>query len=114
MFDHIAPEHVSHCYAGRRISEFSGKRVAVIGAGQSALESAALLHEAGSDVEIIARIPALRWIGAHSWLHHLGPVSSMMYSKHDVGPLGMQPPGRLSEHRLAGSPFPSKIPHACG
>jgi len=89
VFDNVAPARVSHCYAGRRISEFSGKRVAVIGAGQSALESAALLHEAGSDVEILARIPSLRWIGAHSWLHNLGPVSSMLYSKHDVGPVGI-------------------------
>jgi thioredoxin reductase len=88
-FAHLSPECLSHCYEGRRISEFSGKRVAVIGSGQSALESAALLHEAGSAVEVIARIPSLRWIGAHSWLHSLGPVSSMLYSKHDVGPIGI-------------------------
>jgi hypothetical protein len=80
---------VSHCYEGRKIKDFSGKRVAVIGAGQSALESAALLHEAGADVEIIARIPQLRWIGMHGWLHRLGPISRMLYSKHDVGPLGI-------------------------
>jgi hypothetical protein len=63
--------------------------VAVIGAGQSALESAALLHEAGAEVEIIARIAALRWIGQHPWLHRLGPISSMLYSKHDIGPAGI-------------------------
>ena len=34
---------------------FRGKRVAVIGRGQSACESAAILHEAGADVEIICR-----------------------------------------------------------
>jgi hypothetical protein len=25
----------------------------------------------------------------HSWLHHLGPISKLLYSKHDVGPLGI-------------------------
>jgi hypothetical protein len=47
------------------------------------------LHEAGSDVEIIAQIQALRWIGMHTWLHHMGPISKMLYSKHDVGPAGI-------------------------
>ncbi len=69
--------------------EFSGKRVIVIGAGQSALESAALLHETGAEVEVVAKIPGLRWIGMHSWLHHMGPISKMLYSKHDVGPAGI-------------------------
>ncbi len=88
-FANLAPEQISHCYEGRKLKEFSGKRVAVIGAGQSALESAALLHEAGADVEVIAKIPELRWIGMHGWLHHLGPLSKMLYSRHDVGPLGI-------------------------
>lgn len=61
----------------------------VIGAGQSALESAALLHEAGSEVEVIARISGLRWIGMHKWLHRLGPVSKILYSEYDVGPIGI-------------------------
>src|SRR4029077_19666301 len=68
---------------------FAGKRVAVVGAGQSALESAALLHESNADVEVIARQSHLRWIGQHSWLHHMGPISSMLYSSHDVGPAGI-------------------------
>ncbi len=66
-----------------------GERVAVIGAGQSALESAAILHEMGIDVEVIARTPVLRWIGMHQRLHRLGPVSKVLYSKHDVGPIGV-------------------------
>jgi hypothetical protein len=63
--------------------------VAVIGAGQSALESAALLHETGAEVEVIAKSEELRWIGGHAWLHQLGPISAMLYSKHDVGPAGI-------------------------
>jgi thioredoxin reductase len=80
---------VTHCYSGFDVQGYSGRRVIVIGAGQSALESAALLHEAGAEVEIIAKISTLRWIGQHPWLHHLGPISSMLYSSHDVGPAGI-------------------------
>ena len=34
---------------------FSGRRVLVVGGGQSALESAALLHEHGAEVEVVVR-----------------------------------------------------------
>ncbi|MFE1267350.1 FAD-dependent oxidoreductase [Streptomyces sp. NPDC058758] len=37
------------------LDRFAGRRVAVLGAGQSALESAALLHEAGARPTVIAR-----------------------------------------------------------
>jgi hypothetical protein len=86
IFKSLRPNQASHCYEGRKLSEFAGKRVAVIGSGQSALESAALLHETGATTEVIARRSALRWVGMHVWLHRLGPLSWMMYSKHDVGP----------------------------
>jgi hypothetical protein len=89
VFSALHPSQFSHCYQGCDVQGFSGKKVAVIGAGQSALETAALLHEAGANVELIARIPALRWIGGHPRLHHLGPVSSMLYSPADVGPAGI-------------------------
>src|SRR5204862_4949620 len=83
------PSLLSHWYQGRDVKAFPGRRVAVIGAGQSALECAALLHEAGAKVEVIAKIQELRWIGQHPWLHRLGPISSMLYSSHDVGPAGI-------------------------
>src|SRR5580658_8243809 len=89
VFQNLSPQQAIHCYEGREVRKFAGKRVAVIGAGQSALESAALLHEAKAQVEIIARQPHLRWIGQHPWLHHMGPISSMLYSSHDIGPLGI-------------------------
>ena len=87
-FSDLSPFQVSHCYDGREFADF-GKRVAVIGAGQSALESAALLREAGAEVEVIAKIPTLRWIGMHKRVHQLGPISQVLYSKHDVGPIGI-------------------------
>jgi thioredoxin reductase len=88
-FAPLPPSQLSHCYEGCDVKAFPGRRVAVIGAGQSALECAALLHEAGAKVEVIAKIQELRWIGQHPWLHRLGPISSMLYSSHDVGPAGI-------------------------
>lgn len=88
-FERLSASHVAHCYDGRDIRRFMGKRVVVIGGGQSALESAALLQEAKAEVEVIARQFRINWIGQHSWLHHLGPISSMLYSSHDVGPAGI-------------------------
>lgn len=89
VFQELSPEQVVHSYESRGIRKYAGKRVAVIGAGQSALETAALLHEAGAEVEVIARQSHVNWIGKHPWLHRMGPVSSMLYSSHDVGPLGI-------------------------
>ncbi len=89
VFKHLPSEHVSHCYEGREIRKFAGKRVVVIGGGQSALESAALLHESSADVVVIARQEQINWIGQHGWLHHMGPISKMLYSPHDIGPVGI-------------------------
>jgi thioredoxin reductase len=101
-FSELSTSQASHCYEGRKFAEL-GKRVAVIGAGQSALESAVLLREAGKIVEVIARIPALRWIGMHKRLHQLGPISRTLYSKHDVGPIGIS---RLVAYPKLVSRFP--------
>jgi cation diffusion facilitator CzcD-associated flavoprotein CzcO len=89
VFRNLSPDQAIHCYEGRATRKYSGKRIAVIGAGQSALESAALLHEANAQVEVIARQADLKWIGQHPWLHHMGPITSMLYSSHDIGPLGI-------------------------
>ena len=89
VFQKLSPQQAIHCYEGRNVRKYAAKRVAVIGGGQSALESAALLHEANAQVEVIVRESRLRWIGQHSWLHHMGPISSMLYSSHDVGPVGI-------------------------
>ena len=51
---------VSHTSQHPDLSVFRGQEVAVIGAGQSALESAALLHEAGAGAQVLVRGQA-RW-----------------------------------------------------
>lgn len=53
---------VSHTSEHADLSVFRGKRVGVIGRGQSACESAALLDEAGAEAEIISR-GDIRWLG---------------------------------------------------
>ncbi|MGH3845803.1 MAG: NAD(P)-binding domain-containing protein, partial [Pseudonocardiaceae bacterium] len=53
----------THPSAHDDLSVFAGREVTVVGAGQSALESAALLHEAGALVTVVARTPELAWNG---------------------------------------------------
>src|SRR5580704_204015 len=54
-FAGLDPALASHTSENRHLGRFAGKQVLVIGSGQSALESAALLFEAGADVEVAAR-----------------------------------------------------------
>lgn len=96
----------SHSSEQKDLRKFKGQRVVIIGGGQSALESAALLKEAGIESEVIARHETLNWVGLHSNLHHLGILSRVLYSKCDVGPAGIS--------RLVAAPhlfrtFPRKI-----
>lgn len=63
-FRELSPSVCSHAYAHADLAGFSGRRVAVIGSGQSALECAALLHERGASVEVLARTDAIHWLGA--------------------------------------------------
>jgi cation diffusion facilitator CzcD-associated flavoprotein CzcO len=53
---------VTHTSDHHHLDRFQGRRVAVVGAGQSALESAALLNESGADVQLIVRGPDVAWV----------------------------------------------------
>ncbi len=79
---------VSHACEHDDLSVFSGTSVLVVGGGQSALESAALLAEAGASVEVAARAPEVSWL-SRRWHHKLGPVSRLLYAPPDVGPAGI-------------------------
>jgi FAD-dependent urate hydroxylase len=79
----------SHTSEHSDLRKFKGKKVVVVGAGQSALESACLLQESGIPVEVIGRKSYLNWVGLHPRLHHLGALSRLLYSKRDVGPAGL-------------------------
>jgi hypothetical protein len=97
-FRDLPRELASHSVEHASLGAWRGRRVAVIGRGQSAMESAALLREAGAEVEVISR-GAVHWIGSevtgtevpgsrqagrrlHRLVHHLSPPSP-------VGPFPM-------------------------
>src|SRR5438876_2443587 len=57
----LPPELVSHSSEHRDFGRFKGGDVVVIGGGQSAIEYAALLHEAGAAVQVVSRRP-IQWL----------------------------------------------------
>jgi hypothetical protein len=60
--DSLPGELVSHSAELTDPAVFANRRVLVVGGGQSALESAALLAEAGADVEVIVRADGVMWL----------------------------------------------------
>lgn len=63
--DHLPEGSVSHVAHHEDLSVFAGKRVLVLGLGQSALENAAILADLGVDVSVTARAKATHWLGPH-------------------------------------------------
>ena len=67
---------VTHSSRHTTLEEFKDREVAVVGAGASAIDLAALLHQAGVSVHVIARVPAIRFHDApnnaeSSWINRL-------------------------------------------
>ena len=90
QFARLEPPLVRHGSELRELDEFAGLRTAVIGSGQSAIELAALIGEAGGDVEVIARADRIRWLRRSGWLHARdGALRRMLYPPTDVGPVGL-------------------------
>jgi thioredoxin reductase len=88
QFEAFPDDRVSHSSDHADFSGFRGRRVAVVGGGQSAAESAALLNEAGADVELVVRRPRLSWLTAGRldtahWLYRI------VYPPTEVGPPGL-------------------------
>jgi len=92
-FDNFGQSLVSHASEHQDFSPFAGQQVLVIGSGQSALESAALLHESGAEVEVVGRATHINWLQgwASTTLHwRLGRgVRNFLYAPTDVGPAGI-------------------------
>jgi FAD-dependent urate hydroxylase len=86
---HLPNELSSHTADHRDLSRFSGRRVLVIGGGQSALETAALLHEGGADVEVTVRRDHLNWLHGGKYQRMLGRGAALLYAPTDVGPMGV-------------------------
>jgi thioredoxin reductase len=70
QFADIPREFIPHTSELSDLSACRGKRVAVLGTGQSALEYAALLRENGADVMIISRSPEIKF-RPFAWKKHL-------------------------------------------
>jgi len=87
-FDRVPSEFAMHSSQVRDPAAFAGNSVVVIGAGQSALETAALLHEAGADVEVLARRPAVRYLSGRNRLRDT-PFHILIYPPGEVGPPGV-------------------------
>jgi cation diffusion facilitator CzcD-associated flavoprotein CzcO len=82
---------VSHTFADTDFRRFAGKRVVVVGAGQSALESAALLRESEADVEVIVRAERVRWLKELTLDGQVGPRQHVL--ERLKPPTGVGPPG---------------------
>jgi thioredoxin reductase len=83
-FDHMPVELVSHTSDHFTVEGFSGKRVAVVGGGQSALETAALVHESGAHVDLITRSP-IHWLSGDS-LKNRSLINQIKYPKAGIAP----------------------------
>jgi FAD-dependent urate hydroxylase len=80
---------VTHASEHRDLGVFKGKSVLVVGLGQSALESAALMHESGAEVEVVGRRQQITWLHGGKYHRRLGRFVPLFYAPTDVGPLGL-------------------------
>jgi thioredoxin reductase len=83
-------ELASHTADHDDLSVFRNQEVLVVGGGQSALESAALMSESGADVEVVARAEKINWLHGGKYHRMLGPkLVPLVYAPTDVGPMGI-------------------------
>ena len=87
VFDGISRALVSHSSEHAGFQDFARRSVIVVGGGQSAIESAALLHEAGAEVELLMRSSTIRWLRRSALFHNkYNPLRRILYHRADVGP----------------------------
>ena len=88
-FGALSADLASHTSEHRDLSRLAGKRVIVVGGGQSALETAALLHEGGAEVEVLVRKDHVIWLHGGKYHRKLGRWAPLVYAPTDVGPMGL-------------------------
>ncbi len=85
-FSHLPPDYLSHSSKFGDLVGFSGRKVAVVGAGASAVELAALLHEVGAEVSLVTRRRAVDFqpvpIPRARWKRVLRPITGIGYGWH--------------------------------
>lgn len=89
MLRELPTDLASHVADHADYERFRGRSVAIIGAGQSALESAALMHEGGAEVEVLARQPQVHYLHGDGLIDSLGRFAPLFYAPTDVGPIGI-------------------------
>ena len=77
----LSPEYLSHSFGHRELSQFSGKRVLILGAGASAVNAAVMAQETDVDVGLVARANVIQFHtppdpDAVSWLKSVTQPSS--------------------------------------
>ena len=85
----LPTELASHTGDYSDLAVLRGKSVLIIGAGQSATESAALLHEMGCEVEIVMRTDHIDWLHGETYRNMTGPLAPLLYAPTGVGPMGI-------------------------
>ena len=81
-------ELVSHVAEHDDLGVFAGKRVLVVGAGQSSIECAAIAHESGAEVSVVMRSDGVRWLTRSAELR-ASRLAPLLYSWSEVGPAGL-------------------------
>src|SRR6266849_4330251 len=94
QFDTLSPALASHSSEHSDFARFKGQIVVVVGGGQSALESAALLQESGAAVEVVMRSSRIHWLRygtpLHTWLHRpTNILGRILYPPSEIGPFGL-------------------------
>jgi Pyridine nucleotide-disulphide oxidoreductase len=79
----LPDEFATHSSRHSDLSGFRGRKVAVVGAGASAVDVAALLHEAGAHVELVARAKAIAFHDAPREPRPL--LQRLMYPRSTIG-----------------------------
>ena len=80
---------LAHRRARRPRPVRAAPEVLVVGGGQSALESAALLHENGAQPRSRSREDHVNWLHGGSYHRKLGRLAPLVYAPTDVGPMGL-------------------------
>jgi FAD-dependent urate hydroxylase len=89
-FDDLPDPVAVHAVHVTEPQRYAGLSVVVVGSGQSAVETAALVHEAGADVELLARAPAIRWLVRGERVRASSALlRRLLYAPTDVGPAGL-------------------------
>ena len=105
-FCSLPKNFASHSAEHKDFSSFRRRSVAVLGGGQSALESAALLKEAGAEVQIFVREKQVHFLGWRKRIVRFPPLFKLLYSWTDVGPAGLS---QLVSHPDYFRIFPRKL-----